>query len=58
MVETFGIFVPQMVMGSLALVACVYYRQKIFELDDLPKSYWQVSDSVIMANQKLASKNK
>lgn len=47
LIDNFGIFVPQAVIGCLALTLWVVMRKTFISLQDAPKKAWHVSDSVI-----------
>lgn len=48
MVQKFGIFYPQMVLGTLSTIATLYLGKYVENLDDIPVSAWLISDEVII----------
>jgi len=47
LIDAFGIFIPQAVIGSLALILWFSLRKTFISLKDQPKKAWHISDSVI-----------
>ena len=52
LVDAFGIFYPQAVLSTLALLIWVLFRGKFLALNDKPLSTWHVTDSVLQKSKK------
>ena len=48
LVQKFGIFYPQMVLGTISTIAALYLGKYVENLDDIPVSAWLISDEVIL----------
>lgn len=46
-VDMFGIFLPQAILSSLAILMLVFFGSSFRSLNDLPISSWHLSDEVI-----------
>ena len=49
-VETFGIFVPQLILSLIGLATMVYFKDSYLALNNLQKSDWQVSSKFFKDN--------
>jgi Na+-translocating ferredoxin:NAD+ oxidoreductase RnfE subunit len=47
LVDNFGIFVPQGVIGGISIAACLYLKERFLALDDVSVKEWQVSKGII-----------
>ena len=47
LVDAFGIFYPQAVMGSVAIIIWLGLRGKFLALHERPMNSWHISDSVL-----------
>ena len=52
LVDAFGIFYPQAVMATFALLTWLLMRGKFLALNDKPMSAWHISDSVLQKSTK------
>lgn len=51
-VDMYGIFVPQIGLTVGCLAICVYMKDAICQLDDIPVDDWRVSEAIIRQNQE------
>jgi len=47
LVDKFGIYIPQAVIGAFALATCIYMSSTIKALDDVEEKDWHVSDDIL-----------
>ena len=58
LVDMFGIFVPQIVLGTIGLVVMVMMKSTFCALDDEPIENWIVSEEVIRSTKNQEKKRK
>ena len=51
LIDWFGIFYPQAVIGTLSVVIWILYRPTFIGLQDRPKEAWHITDSVLLGEK-------
>ena len=52
LVDAYGLFIPQFILLTFALICCGIMHQSFCDLDQVPYSDWKVSNEVIRKNAK------